>query len=50
MCIRDRVVGDDSTHMLTSSLDLLALELRFFGATVTNKMDDRVSHVIVDEQ
>ena len=44
------VVGDDSTHLPTSSLDLLALELRFFGATVASKMDDQVSHVIVDEE
>ena len=44
------VVGDDSTHLETASLDLLALELRFFGATITTQMDEHLSHVIVDDR
>ncbi|XP_076463012.1 LOW QUALITY PROTEIN: DNA ligase 4-like [Babylonia areolata] len=43
------VVGDESTHLPTSSLDLLALELRFFGATVVSQLDSQVSHVVVEE-
>ncbi|XP_060566406.1 DNA ligase 4-like [Ruditapes philippinarum] len=43
------VVGDRSTHIKDSSLDLLALELRFFGADMSNKLTADVSHVMVDE-
>ncbi|KAK7101253.1 DNA ligase 4-like [Littorina saxatilis] len=44
------VIGDDSTHLPTSTLDLLALEIRFFGATLANELDEQVSHVIVDQK
>ena len=44
------MIGDESTHLSTSTLDLLSLELRFFGAAVANKLDDQVSHVLVDER
>ncbi|KAL8610583.1 hypothetical protein ACOMHN_006302 [Nucella lapillus] len=43
------VVGDESTHLPASSLDLLALEVRFFGASVVPTLDTQVSHVIVEE-
>ncbi|XP_050403534.1 DNA ligase 4 [Patella vulgata] len=43
------VLGDNSTKIPNSSLDLLALELRFFGAVLSEKLDDHVSHVLVDK-
>jgi hypothetical protein len=44
------VLGDNSTHIKDSSLDLLALELRFFGADMSDKLTADVSHVMVDER
>ncbi|XP_071117642.1 DNA ligase 4-like [Haliotis cracherodii] len=44
------VFGDSSTLIPNCSLDLLALELRFFGATLDAKLDPEVSHVIVDKK
>lgn len=44
------MVGDPSTHLKDCHLDLLALELRFFGATLTETLDENVSHVLVDER
>ncbi|PVD23875.1 hypothetical protein C0Q70_17149 [Pomacea canaliculata] len=44
------IVGNDSTHIATSSLDLLAIELRFFGATISSRLDSDVSHVLVDKR
>ncbi|KAL3869402.1 hypothetical protein ACJMK2_042087 [Sinanodonta woodiana] len=42
------VIGDPTTHMRDSSLDLLALEIRFFGASITTHLEPDVSHVIMD--
>lgn len=44
------IIGDPSTHIKDSSLDLLELELRFFGGTTTDDLDNDVSHVLVDKQ
>lgn len=44
------VIGDTSTHIKDSSLDLLELELRFFGGTTSDDLDDDVSHVLVDKK
>ena len=44
------VIGDSSTHIKNSSLDLLELELRFFGGTTSDDLDNDVSHVLVDKQ
>ncbi|XP_041359150.1 DNA ligase 4-like [Gigantopelta aegis] len=42
------VVSDATTRIPNCSLDLLGLELRFFGATITDKLDADVSHAIVE--
>ncbi|KAK2168896.1 hypothetical protein LSH36_13g04032 [Paralvinella palmiformis] len=42
------VLGDPSTHINASSLELVRLYLRFYGATVLDKIDHDVSHVVVD--
>lgn len=44
------VIGDPSTQIKDSSLEFLALELRFFGGTVSNSLDNKVSHVMVDKR
>lgn len=44
------VVGDTSTHIKDSSLDLLELELRYFGGTITEDLDEEVSHVLVEKR
>ena len=41
-------VGDATTPIPNCSLELLGLELRFFGATITDELDVNVSHVIVN--
>ena len=41
-------VGDATTQIPNCSLELLGLELRFFGATITDELDVNVSHVIVN--
>lgn len=38
------------THIKNCPLDLLQLELRFFGATISDKLDTNVSHIIVHEK
>ncbi|KAL4236518.1 DNA ligase (ATP) [Mactra antiquata] len=42
------VINDPSTHIKDSSLDLIALELRFFGAVLSKKLSLDISHVLVD--
>ncbi|XP_071791788.1 DNA ligase 4-like [Asterias amurensis] len=42
------VIGDESTHIKDCSLDLVTLELRFYGATISTKMDEDVTHVVLD--
>lgn len=44
------VIGDPSTQIKDSSLEFLALELRFFGGTVSDSLDKKVSHVMVDKR
>lgn len=44
------VIGDPSTQIKDSSLEFLALELRFFGGTVSDSLDEKVSHVMVDKR
>ncbi|XP_076100664.1 DNA ligase 4-like isoform X2 [Mytilus galloprovincialis] len=44
------VIDDTTTHIKDSSLDLLELELRFFGGITTDELDDEVSHVLVDKK
>ncbi|KAJ8019961.1 DNA ligase 4 [Holothuria leucospilota] len=44
------VISDQSTHIKDCSLELVALELRFYGATTTEEMTDDVTHVIVDKR
>lgn len=43
------VIGDLSTHIKDCSLDLLSLQIRFFGGTISDDLDSGVSHVIVDK-
>ena len=42
------VVGDGTTRIEHCSLELVALEARFYGASVVENLDDKVTHVIVD--
>eukprot|EP00105_Crassostrea_gigas_P041960 XP_019926108.1 PREDICTED: DNA ligase 4-like isoform X2 [Crassostrea gigas] len=44
------VIGDPSTQIKDSSLEFLALELRFIGGTVSDSLDKKVSHVMVDKR
>nr|XP_006639224.2 PREDICTED: DNA ligase 4 isoform X1 [Lepisosteus oculatus] len=47
---RYAVIGDLSSLIHGSSLDIRALELRFHGAHVTSKFEEGISHVIVSDQ
>ncbi|XP_014680944.1 PREDICTED: DNA ligase 4-like [Priapulus caudatus] len=47
---RYRVIGESSTVIKNSSLELTELELRFHGATIADYTDDRVTHVVVCER
>jgi len=44
------IISDSNTTVKDSSLELVALDLRFHGATLTNTLDKKVTHVIVDEK
>lgn len=50
MC--DSIYGcrDTNTSILNSSLDLIALLLEYYGATLSTEIDESVSHVIVDKK
>ena len=37
-------------HIKDCSLDLVALEMRFYGATVCPKLDRHITHVVVDQR
>ena len=37
-------------HVQDSSLDLVALEMRFYGATINEDLGDEVTHVVFDER
>ena len=37
-------------HVHDSSLDLVALEMRFYGATICEKLGDEVTHVVFDDR
>ena len=41
------VIGDSTSHISNSPLELAALELRMFGATICDTLTSHVSHVIV---
>ncbi|XP_022104577.1 DNA ligase 4-like [Acanthaster planci] len=42
------IISDQSTHIKDCSLDLVAMEMRFYGATVSPKMADDITHVVLD--
>lgn len=44
------VIGDSSTHIKDCSLDLLSLQIRFFGGMISDDLDNGVSHVMVDKR
>lgn len=41
-------IGESKTHIEASSLDLVGLDLRLYGATILKSLSDQVSHVITD--
>ncbi|XP_072034969.1 DNA ligase 4-like [Amphiura filiformis] len=43
------VIGDQSTHIQDSSLDLVALEMRFYGATINEELGEDTTHVVCDQ-
>ncbi|XP_069127951.1 DNA ligase 4-like [Argopecten irradians] len=43
------VINDKTTKLKNSTLDFLALELRFFGGVMSEGLDQEVSHVMVDK-
>lgn len=43
-------IGDPTTALATCCLDIRALEFRFHGGTVEEKLEEGVSHVIIDEE
>ena len=44
----NKVLGQPDTHIKACSLELVALELRFYGAALVDTLDRTVSHVVVD--
>ncbi|XP_067047572.1 DNA ligase 4-like [Acropora muricata] len=42
-------IGDISTGILNSSLELVGLKLRLYGAQITDTLDDGVTHIVLDE-
>lgn len=42
------VLGVEETLIKACSLELVALDLRYYGALIVDQLDDKVSHVIVD--
>ncbi|KAM4794698.1 DNA ligase 4 [Rhinophrynus dorsalis] len=42
-------INDRSTRILTSSLEIRALDLRFHGATISRHLKEGLSHVVVGE-
>ncbi len=44
------VLGDDTTHIKSCSLELVGLDLRLHGAVLSSSLTDRVSHVVVDSK
>ncbi|KAH9499895.1 DNA ligase (ATP) [Bulinus truncatus] len=43
------LLGDPDTVLPNSALDLLELEVRFFGAEISDDFDSVISHVIINE-
>ncbi|XP_071488614.1 DNA ligase 4-like [Diadema antillarum] len=43
------IIGDQDTHIKDCFLDLVALEMRFYGARVSPKLSRRVTHIVVDK-
>ena len=41
------IIEDSTSHIKDSPLELAALELRMFGATICDNLTSHVSHVIV---
>ncbi|PIK62711.1 putative DNA ligase 4 [Apostichopus japonicus] len=44
------VIGDQSTKIKDCSLDLVALEMRFYGAVTVATLEDDVTHVVLDSR
>lgn len=42
------LIGDSTTHIKNSPLELVALELRLYGAKLSDTLTQQVSHVIVN--
>ncbi|XP_015777211.1 PREDICTED: DNA ligase 4-like isoform X2 [Acropora digitifera] len=42
-------IGDISTGILNSSLELVGLKLRLYGAQIIDTLDDGVTHIVLDE-
>ena len=42
------VLGEKSTHIENSPLELVALDLRYHGGTVTESVERDITHVIVN--
>ncbi len=43
-------VGEADSHIKACCLDLVGLEMRNYGATLSDQLDNKVSHVIVDSK
>ncbi len=44
------VLGEDSTHIKASSLELVGLDLRLHGAILSSSLTGKVTHVVVDSR
>ncbi|XP_068735127.1 DNA ligase 4-like [Montipora capricornis] len=42
-------IGDSSTRIPNSNLELVGLQVRLYGAQITDTLDNRVTHIILDE-
>lgn len=43
-------VDDTTTHIQASTLELVDVELRLYGATVVPTLDEGVTHVVMDDR
>ena len=44
------VIGIEETKIKASSLELVGLDLRYYGGLIVEQLDDEVSHVIIDSR
>ncbi|XP_033127857.1 DNA ligase 4-like isoform X2 [Anneissia japonica] len=46
---KNLIIDDPTTEIKDSTLEMVALEMRFHGATLVDVLDDQVSHIVFDK-